>query len=72
MSYTSDRLNLLQPPFGQMNLRPARAHAQRNHGVDDTPVPARLNWRLIGVWSTGLAFSAAVWAGIGLGISAVV
>jgi hypothetical protein len=72
MSYETDRLNLIQPSFGHTSLRPARAHARRTYGVAAGPAPSRLNWRLIGVWSTGLAFSAAVWASIGLGISALV
>lgn len=70
MSYSTDRLDVIQ--LGHVNLRQARAGAQRGHGVDTAPTASRLNWKLIGVWSTGLAFSAAVWAGVGLGISSLV
>lgn len=72
MPYKTDRLNLIQPFFGHMSLRQGRAHAQRGYRVAAAPAPSRLNPKLIGVWSTGLAFSAAVWASIGLGISALV
>ena len=72
MSYKTDRLNLIQPSFGHMSLRQGRARAQRGDRVAAAPAPSRLNWELIGVWSTGLAFSAAVWASIGLGISTLV